>query len=147
MAIGTALTLTYKKHFSVEPKAQFITTIIQIVRLLRASCELFEIYPEMTEEGNLHYHLICLIKDKIKWYKSVLPSFKRNGFVKIKKIFNIDKWREYCNKERATMEELLGVKIPLTRETTKGFVKKIRKTSDEEVKKLDNILRYYHISY
>lgn len=60
------------------------------------ACHTFAICPEFNLNGNIHYHGWFQLKDPVKWYKSVLPTLKHNGFIKINtsvsyKLFNFDK--------------------------------------------------------
>nr|DAV32344.1 MAG TPA: Rep protein [Bacteriophage sp.] len=69
---------------------------------------------ELNMNGNIHIHAsVDHIHDRIKWYKSILPLLKRNGFVKIKG--NIDDgWKEYLLKDTKAMEQILGIdKLPV----------------------------------
>lgn len=137
-----ALTLTYKTHESINPLIQFQTTIYQVVRLLRKACSKFEIYPECHDNGDIHYHCILTIKDKVKWFKQCLPTFKRNGHVKVKLIFDYDVWEEYCNKDALNMFEVLDMKykLPIT-QTFK--TKRTRNLTRDEKNALNNITSFY----
>lgn len=60
------------------------------------ACHTFAICPEFNLNGNIHYHGWFQLKDPVKWYKSVLPALKHNGYTKINlstnhKLFNFDK--------------------------------------------------------
>lgn len=134
-----ALTLTYKKHNYVEPLAQFQDTIFEVQYLLARCCKFFEIFPELTVDGKIHYHILLELKDRIKWYKKVLPKFKRNGFVCVK--YADEKWKTYCLKCKEEMEELLECELPISHEN------KVKKPHDECCDSLDDaigILKYYH---
>lgn len=68
----------------------------------------FEINPELNQNGNLHYHGYFVLKDKLKFYKSILPKMKYNGFVKIDLVHNdLQKAMEYCRKDREFMKQLI----------------------------------------
>lgn len=72
----------------------------------------FSMYPEMHANGNLHYHGIVKIFDKVKWFKFVLPHFKRNGYICIKT--NVDDgWHDYCAKEAELTSKILGITLPI----------------------------------
>jgi len=64
--------------------------------------------------GRAHWHGYFILKDKVKWYKAVLPRLKYNGFVKINKVTdNLDKAMEYCRKDRKLMELIIKNYVPL----------------------------------
>lgn len=75
----------------------------------------FEVNPEFNQNGNLHYHGYFIIKDKYRWYKSILPKMKYNGLIKINKVVDdLSKAIEYCRKDRELMEKIIDHKIPFT---------------------------------
>lgn len=75
----------------------------------------FEVNPELNSNGNLHYHGYFIIKDKVKWFKVVLPKMKYNGNMKITKVDNdLSKALEYSRKDRVMMESIIDHKIPFT---------------------------------
>jgi len=43
----------------------------------------FVISPELTQNGNIHYHGWFQLRDRVRWFKQVLPSMKYSGYVKI----------------------------------------------------------------
>ena len=87
--------------------------------------------------GNIHYHGLFSISDKIKWYKSVLPTLKRNGYVKVVKVVekHRDKWVKYIVKERDSMISILeldpqkfdynGLNLRYKNKVPKGDVKDV----------------------
>lgn len=75
----------------------------------------FAMYPELNHNGNIHYHGIITVLDKIAWYKRLLPQMKRKGFVVIKKMGTPAKWMEYITKDK-TINETLFTPYPLTKE-------------------------------
>lgn len=102
------------KDLGVRPRFQY-DNCIQSIRNLKLCCDSYEIYPEMTIAGNIHFHGVLNIKDKVKWFKKILPTFKYHGYVCIKP--NPDKkWFEYMSKDKEMMEKLLGIKLPLIKE-------------------------------
>lgn len=75
----------------------------------------FEVNPEFNQNGNLHYHGYFRLKDKVKWYKVVLPKMKYNGLIKINKVEqDLSKALEYCRKDRELMLKCISHKIPFT---------------------------------
>lgn len=136
------LTITYKNSVGVKPKHQFESTIPDLYRRIKRVSKDFSIYPEMTINGRIHYHIILSIDDKIKWHKSVLPILKYQGFVDISKIKDYIKTKEYCEKDVIMMKELLNVELPLTFDKT-HFIKDLKETM---LKKMDqSILNYISI--
>lgn len=107
---------------------------ILILRRLRLCCKALQIFPELTNAGHIHYHGKLWIKDYVKWYKSVLPTLKRNGFVKIKPNPN-EGWDEYCNKQWDIFKEVLDLDNPI--DIT--YLSKIKKLKDD-VKYSQNII-------
>lgn len=82
-----------------------------------------DIYPELNINGALHFHAVICIKDKVKWYKSLLPRLKYDGFVQIKTIFDINGWIEYLNKDKLHMELICNAKLPLNKEYLTNYKK------------------------
>lgn len=101
------LTLTYKNSPGFTPEYQFFNTIFPIVNKLNKACSYYYLSPELTLAGEIHYHAIFQIKDKISWYKNCLPSFKRNGFVYVKKIFDYEKAMEYIKKDVTIWDDII----------------------------------------
>lgn len=68
----------------------------------------FEINPEFNQNGNLHYHGYFVLKDKVKWYKIVLPKMKYNGMVKINKVeHDLSSAMIYCRKDNELMLHII----------------------------------------
>lgn len=134
-----AFTITYKQHDKVKPKSQFHRTIPHLYRRFRKVSDEFYIYPELHLDGNIHYHGWFIQKDRIKWHKSILPSLKLEGFVKIKYVFDGVKWRDYCEKEIEDMKSILDdQELPVTATSKKWRMKSrmVRTTYNA----LDNLL-------
>lgn len=93
-----------------RPKFQYNDTI-HYIRLID-KCGYYRMYPELNLQGNIHYHGVVQVLDFYKWYKSVLPSLKLNGFVCIKASPD-SKWDDYIKKDQELMEKLLNIKLPL----------------------------------
>lgn len=80
----------------------------------------YRLYPELTTNGNIHYHGVVFVKDKYKWFKSVLPSLKYHGFVLLKKDVN-DNWEDkYCKKDVELMSKLLKIDLPIVPSVSSG---------------------------
>lgn len=77
-------------------------------------CSNFLLSLELTQQGNIHYHALIRLTDKVKWYKKVLPTFRKNGNVKIKTGNTNSKWIEYICKDKKIYEKVFNLKLPLT---------------------------------
>lgn len=112
-----ALTVTFRSLHSKSPEGQLKETLPALTLLLHRSCY-FDIYPEYRiTTGDIHYHCMIRIFDKIKWLKSTLPSLKGLGFILVKKIDDLEKWTSYCLKEVDIIRGIVGSKleVPITR--------------------------------
>lgn len=85
---------------------------IQILKHIKLVSKNFVIYPELTLQGNIHYHGKIYIEDAVKWFKSVLPKLKKNGYVKIKTNLNAG-WDEYCGKQWDIFKDVLDLEEPI----------------------------------
>lgn len=139
-----ALTLTYRTHYYVEPKRQFQDTISEVTYNFRRCAKEFIISPELHVNGNIHYHCTIWVHDLIKFYKSVLPKFKRNGHIVIKKDPN-DKWTEYIYKDTEKMSKILDVSLPITEKTErlKFFTSSSLDEGVEKKSLSEDITNYY----
>lgn len=91
-------------------------------------CTIYQMYPEMTIAGNIHFHGLIEITDKVKWYKSVQPTLKRNGFVLIKS--NVDQgWIDYIRKDMEDMKTIFKIDLPIS----KPFHKLKKDKTKEEI--------------
>lgn len=95
-----------------DPKIGF-SMAVQILKKIRTVSKEFTLYPELGVSGsNIHFHGVIKLHDEIKWYKSVLPILKRNGFIKIKAKYN-DGWLEYCTKDWEVFKNVLDLDRPI----------------------------------
>jgi len=99
----------YKGYF--KPVMQH-NNCLPVIRLLH-KCAQGVVYPELNQNGNIHYHAKLNILDNIKWYKQVLPTFKRHGYVVIKRGNINEKWDEYIKKDQVLIQEILEQPIPI----------------------------------
>lgn len=103
------------------------------IQQLRLCCDEYYMFPEFNLNGNLHWHGVINITDKVKWYKKVLPTFKHMGFVCIKQNVNKD-WLLYITKDIELMCDIyneLDVELPITKQNSKQ--KRKVKVSDKFV--------------
>lgn len=128
------------KNIGVKPEYQFQNTISTLIPLMKCT-EDIQIYPELTANGNIHYHMQFKLKDKIKYYKKALPTLKYNGFVQVKTKVDA-KWIEYCKKDVDTMRGVLGIEIPINIE---NYTKSRKEIAMKCTTKKCNILDYIQI--
>jgi len=139
-----ALTLTYREHHYVCPVRQFQETFLQVLLGLKRCSKEFILSPELTDDGNIHYHATVWIHDLVKWHKSILPSFRRNGFTKVKSRVDCN-WTKYVIKDVENMEAILDVKLPFTEQTDKLIVK-CKNPLDDNIKDAIDIRSFYNIA-
>lgn len=94
-----------------DPQEGYKLHLPQLRRLAQC-CSRVMINPEFFHSGGLHYHAQLVILDKIKWYRSVLPSFNDTGFTKVK-AYPDDGWLKYMGKDWPTVKEVLALDKPL----------------------------------
>lgn len=139
--LATSIAFTWspnpKIFKGISPNFQFHDTLPYIKQL--RTCSSFIIYPELNKQGNIHYHGLIHIMDKVKWYKKVLPTLKYKGFVLIKS--KIDEgWLKYIEKEKSTMESILEISLPL--DNSHNLFKRKSKQSKEEDNRTRTILDF-----
>lgn len=116
---------------AVQPKWSY-SKQIERIKQLRRCCESVTIAPELFANGGMHWHGELVISDMIKWHKSILPSFKRSGFVKIKT--DVDQgWNEYIRKDNDMMCKILDMSLPLVKEDLNRMSKRERKTCVKDI--------------
>jgi len=103
----------------------------------------FEINPEFNANGNLHYHGYFIIKDKVKWFKNVLPKMKYNGLVKINIVKdNLQSAMEYCRKDNIIMKQVIKkYPVPYTHLCSLTLLTKPDIIQDNIMTYLDNLNR------
>lgn len=130
-----AFTKTYKftSYMKNEtPINQFYHTIMPLMALLHKYCTDWEICPELTNEGTIHYHgTLTIAQDKeLGYYKYLLPRLKRTGFIKMKNIDNYKKWKQYCTKKQhkyaIALFDLADV-YPICENNCKKLAKRIKR--------------------
>lgn len=128
-----------KTFHTTDPKIGF-SMAVQVLKKLRLVSKEFTLYPEIGNGGsNIHFHGIIKLNDKVKWFKSVLPIFKRNGFVKIKPIKN-DGWYEYIIKEWDIMKQILDLDTPVNNEYIEKVCTNDRLKKKNIIKTSQNII-------
>lgn len=79
------------------------TWIYHLKRLSKIDSK-FILFPETDIKGRLHYHGYVY---KDKYYPETLKALERIGFIKIKCIFDMEKWLKYCKKEYKITKAML----------------------------------------
>lgn len=121
------------------PSEQF-NRYLTTLRTLKQCCEKYALYCELNKSGYLHFHGTLQIKDKIRWYKTILPSMRRFGFVLIKPRPD-EGWGAYISKEAELMSELLEMELPITQDHI--LMKAIKKTKSVVKKQISmDILKF-----
>lgn len=131
-----ALTITFKNlPHNISAKAQFKGTYKTVCKTLEESTD-YEMFPEWrTTNNTIHYHGTIYIKDKIKWHKSTYSKLSKMGFIKIKKVDELQGWLEYCQKESAVAKEILKpVLIPLKNGCIKHTKEQVNIIEDKIIK-------------
>lgn len=80
--------------------------------LFKYCMEDFKLWPELNSNGNLHWHGYIVIKDKVRWFKKVLPHMKYNCMVRIEKLHGeLSKAIEYSKKDEKLMSKVISKKL------------------------------------
>lgn len=82
---------------------------LYIDKYLRKCSIFYTIYPELDISGRLHYHGIITLKDRVKFYRAVLPAFNLLGFTLVKAVFEESKWLKYITKDWETTQKILKI--------------------------------------
>lgn len=114
------------------------TMISKYLKGLHRCCKKFCVVPEVSEMGRLHCHGWFIIKDKVKWVKSVLPKLQRHGMFKMNKM-NSKKGLAYYKKDYEVTNELLRMSLPFCHYTVNSYMKYLRKEYLKKVEKHKNV--------
>lgn len=109
-----AYTQTISNLRTKMPASQFKESAPYLTKTLGRSTEYLLVPEWRTNTGEIHYHGIILVKDKVKWFKETLPALKSLGFEKIKNIDWIEKWIDYIVKEAEVANRILKLPMPIT---------------------------------
>jgi len=127
-----AITVTFSYLKNVTPYGQFKEVIPKLTKLLSESTE-FELIPEWTPtDARVHVHGTVEVLDKYKWITTTLPAMKRMGFIKVKKIDNLEKWKTYFYKDKWLAEKITKLEMPMTKEVIVVKTKKKIDIPDSE---------------
>lgn len=89
-----------------EPIRKWDTMLIRVLKHFKRCMQYYAVMPEISDQGRLHCHGWFIIKDKIKWIKSVLPLIKRNGHFKMNKM-KVPKALYYYKKDAEDTQGIL----------------------------------------
>lgn len=129
----------------VKPQFKWDSMITKVLQFFDRCMKYYCVIPEFSITGRLHCHGWFVIKDKVKWHKSVYPKMKANGFVKINKA-KCEKSMHYYKKELddtckmldhvplchyncSTVQKEIDVKYILLQSARLNVKKKIKKVS------------------
>lgn len=110
-----AITITHSYFKNKTPYGQFKEKAPALTKALAESSD-FEIVPEYRCDGTLHWHGIVTIKDHYIWVTKTVQFLKRQGFIKLKPIDDMEKWKLYYNKQKWVAEKITKLEMPVNRE-------------------------------
>lgn len=113
---------------TIRPKFQYVSHINEFFRRWKNCMSDFEVNPELTVQGNIHYHGFFILKDKIKWFKSILPKMKRNGFIKINLVKkDFESAISYSRKDNEMMIKVMkGIPVPFVPGSLPSLIKLVK---------------------
>lgn len=115
-------TLTLKAQIHCTNTRSIKESIKDVHNILSPFCR-YTLYPECHLTGNIHYHGMLYVFDMVKYYKTA------------KKLSDLGRWdaqhprsqqytRRYIQKDHKVMEEILGIKLPLTETSCNALLMK-----------------------
>lgn len=123
---------------------QFKMSLFWILKLIPLCWKTFCITPELSEAGNIHWHGWFVMKDKIKYYRQLLPRIRALGYEKIRKARNVKKAlsKEYHRKSLKFMVQLLDQDLPITHLNIDKYLMKWRliKARHKQIKYVPRIV-------
>lgn len=95
------ITLTFSGG-TVDPRALFYSTIFRLVKQLSRFSKTWKIAPELTQVGQLHYHILCIVTNNQRIaLKIFLNRWKREaGGVHVRNVYDLAVAKSYLSKER-----------------------------------------------
>lgn len=141
-----ALTVTYRKHYSNNPMQQFKDTLPPLARNLARCAKRFQLAPELTLDGNIHYHGLIDIDNEYRWFRYIQPWLKRQGFYKAKVPKNLHGWLKYMTKAGSKYAiKMFDLQDTYINESNiKDYLKKFRKTKHQiKIDFDDGITRFF----
>lgn len=106
------------KLLGLDPYETYLNHLVSVISSLRRCCESFCVYPEFNKKGNMHYHGVLYVNNVKRYYREVIPLFKKQGYI-LEKKGNIDsKWDAYISKDVGIMRKALEpLPVPVTDQT------------------------------
>lgn len=143
-----ALTISFKDQDLQDLRPIYqLWRISHIFDILKNSTK-YNMYIEFQVNNTIHLHGILQITNKVKYHKETIPLIKSYGYIKVKHVFDLQKWIEYCTKDYHNIIKIFPeVQFPITKEnkyltsrTFKSYKNKINvyiKMRNEYAKKID----------
>lgn len=95
-----AITQTVRDQFHLHkcptPYMQFKDSWNILENLLRLGQVNYVIWPDLTLNGQIHYHGFIKVNDNVAYQKMVYLLKKRLGYNLFKQIDDVPKWQAYC---------------------------------------------------
>lgn len=112
------------KVYKYSSTTQFEFTVHELECALRSSSELFQCVPELTNDGNVHYHAWVKFNDKyqlVSFINKIKRMRGRFGFVKVNRetIENVSRVKEYMLKEYKITDKTIKSVRPLIMQSDK----------------------------
>lgn len=116
ISVHYAFTITLRpKCFTHEPEKQYDDTAKYIMDKLQALCYSVTLVAEATKSFNVHFHGICnfvlhrtLEKNCMKGFHKCFRNDNLVGFVNIRQIDNMEKWKDYIKKDIASTTDSIN---------------------------------------
>jgi len=100
------------KDIGIKPLFQLQDTISSVLNMQYCT-DRYAFFPEVTAAGNIHYHSVIRLDDKIKFYKKYLPILRYHGYVCIKNKTIDSNWLDYISKDFDTNSQIYKLKSPI----------------------------------
>lgn len=101
-----AFTQTVNFTLNKSYKGQYDEALEVLVREIGDSCDML-IWPELTLNGRIHFHGVIKVIDKARYFRSIARLKYKLGHNLFKLIDNVEKWKDYVQKDVGTMERIL----------------------------------------
>lgn len=93
----TGFTLSPPPSLCVLNEMHLFNWYFKIMKILKPFAFDYNIYPEVSSTGRLHFHGYFSIKDQIK-YKKTINCLRKYGHLKLEKHISLN-WLKYCQKD------------------------------------------------
>lgn len=123
---------TYALTISPDPKRWFgfpncrqqYIEVLPVIHKLFKNIGDYEIVPELNAKGYIHFHGYLTCRDRIKHAKTKAHILETLGIVYMKQIDDPQKWKEYIQKDKELMSELLKgtTPFPVTNDSWKRWL-------------------------